>query len=103
MHARTRSWLALLLFLHVLVHPIVHASPLLGTASGPTTLSAAVADKHSHTGDCELCRIANRLVPIVAFAAPAAREASSPVVKDQIADIFAVAQLYRPSRAPPVR
>ena len=102
MHAKTRSWLALLLFLQVVVHPLVHAAPLLATASGPPTLSAAVADKHSQTHDCQLCRSANRFVPTIGFAAPAACDSSSPVVTDPISDVFRVTRFQLTSRAPPV-
>ncbi len=99
---KAKGWLALLLFLHVVVHPIVHAAPLPATAFAAPTLSAPVADKHSHTRECELCRTANRVVPTVAYTAPVVRDSSSLVVADPFSDVFAVARLHRLSRAPPV-
>ena len=99
---RIRAWLALLLFLHAVVHPLVHTAPLLATASGPTTLSAPFAEKHSHTRDCELCRTANRVVPTVTFTGPAVRDSSSLVVTDPVFDVLAAAQPHLLARAPPV-
>lgn len=102
MLTKAKTWLGLLLFLHAVVHPILHAAPATATSRGPTTLSVPVAEKHSHTRDCELCRTANRVVPTVAFTALAVHDSSSLVVADQASGVLAVAQLKRVSRAPPV-
>jgi hypothetical protein len=102
LHAKARGWLALLLLLHVVVHPLVHASPWLPTASGSPLLSAPVAAKHSQAHDCEICRTAKNLVPIVGFDAPRACLSSSTVVTHPIPDVFRVARFQLSSRAPPV-
>lgn len=102
MFTKAKGWLGLLLFLHAVVHPILHAAPVPATVPSPTTLSAPVAEKYSHTRDCELCRTANRVVPTVAFTGPAVRNSSSLVVTDPVFDVLATAQLHRLARAPPV-
>ena len=52
-----RGWLFLLLFAHVLLHPLVHAS---GTSGAPTSLAASsmTSDASLNSADqCELCRV----------------------------------------------
>jgi hypothetical protein len=98
----TRSCLALVLFLHVLVHPLVHAVPLPAAISGTARLSAALTGESCQTHDCQLCRDANRFAPTMGFAVPAACACSSPVVTDLIPEIFSVARFQFFSRAPPV-
>jgi hypothetical protein len=102
LHAKTRGWLALLLLLHLMVHVVVHASPLTPTACGSHQVSAATAAQHSPAHDCPICRTAKSLVPIVEFDAPRACPSSSPVVADAIPGIFTVAQHQLSSRSPPV-
>jgi len=100
---RTRAWLALLLFLHLVVHPLVHAAPLAATASGHTIVSTALAHQQAPTHDCEVCRLGHSFVPIIGFAAPEAGKVSSRVIADPTSDVIAVVTLRISSRAPPAR
>jgi len=102
LHGKAKTWFGLLLVLHVLVHPVVHAARPLATASGPPALSAGVAGTDSHTHDCQVCRTANRFVPIIGFAVPEVCNSSSPVVTDPISEFFGLVQFEFRSRAPPV-
>lgn len=97
-----RTWLALLLFVHVVVHPLVHAAPLLDAAYGHQTLSASVGDQRSDQHQCEVCRTANSVVPVFGFAALDACDYSSAVITDPTSEFVGVTQLHLPSRAPPV-
>lgn len=98
---RTKSWLALLLLLHLVVHPLLHEARLLVPASGTDATSAAIAGDHSQTRDCELCRVAGNLVPIVQFDVLEFYDTSSPVVTHPNSKISGAARLLLSARAPP--
>ena len=59
-----RGWLFLLLFVHVLLHPLVHVA---GTSGAPTSLavstSSIIPDASLNSADqCELCRVGHNTV-----------------------------------------
>jgi len=98
---RIRAWLALLLFLHAVVHPLVHTAPLLATAAGSPTLSAPAVKKYAPSHDCQLCRTSNSVVRVVAFAVQRPRSSSSALVLQPVSEVFGTAELQFPARAPP--
>lgn len=100
---KTRTWLALFLLLHVAIHPLLHVEPLQVMASGPDTLSAAVAGNHSQSHDCELCRISNSIAPAVEFSVPAVFDFSSPVDTRLNSNVSGITRLQLSARAPPTR
>ena len=99
---RIRAWLALLLFLHAVVHPLVHTAPLLATAAGSPTLSAPAVKKYAPSHDCQLCRTANSVVRVVGVAVEKPCRSSSALVPDPASEVFGAAELQFPARAPPV-
>jgi hypothetical protein len=60
-----RGWLLMLLFVHVLLHPLVHAIGTSGAASDLARVSASSTppDSSLTTGDqCELCRVGHNTI-----------------------------------------
>ena len=59
-----RGWLLLLLFVHVLLHPLVHAAGTSGTANRPAvSTSSKQSDASLNAGDqCELCRVGHNSI-----------------------------------------
>lgn len=57
---KLRGWLMMLVFVHVLLHPLVH---MVGTAQAPGDLTTVKADAHPSgnglisSDQCELCRV----------------------------------------------
>lgn len=98
---RIGTWLALLLFLHAVVHPLVHAAPLPATQSGSPTLVSPVAEKHTPIHDCELCRTANRVVRAVEFAVEKPCSSLPLRVSQLIFEDFGTAEPPFSPRAPP--
>jgi len=98
---RTKSWLALLLLLQVVVHPLLHVAAPQAMASEPDTLSATVGGHPSQSHDCELCRISNSIAPSVESAAPAVFDSSAPVVIDPNSATFELLHSELAARAPP--
>ncbi|HVO80220.1 MAG TPA: hypothetical protein VMT28_05795 [Terriglobales bacterium] len=98
---KARTLLALLLLVHVAVHPLVHSEPLATAASGRTTASAYVADQQVPAHSCEICRTGNRLVPTPAFSLVTICVCWSPAVPDAFFDFSGFTQLQRLCRAPP--
>jgi len=98
---RITSWLALLLLLHIVVHPLLHVDALQAMASGPNTLSAAVAGHQSQSHDCELCRTFNSIAPTAEFAPPTAFAFSSPFPIGQRSAAFGADHSEVAARAPP--
>lgn len=56
---KLRGWLLMLLFLHVMLHPLVHAMDMdSASASDILTFHASSSAHGQQTGDqCELCRV----------------------------------------------
>ncbi len=56
---KLRGWLLMVLFLHVMLHPLVHAIEIGSAAASDIRVSHALPPTHGAlTGDqCELCRI----------------------------------------------
>ncbi len=98
---KTRAWLALLLLLHVVVHPLLHEAPLRGIPLGTNAISAASAGNYSHSHDCDLCRAAKSIVPAVDLTLPARCDSSSPVVMCPDSGVFAGTRFVLSARAPP--
>lgn len=98
---KTRPWLALLLLLHVVVHPLLHEVPLRGVVSGPDSLSAAVAGNHSQSYDCDLCRAAQSIVPTADLTIPTPCDSSSPVATCPESGVFGGTRFQLSARAPP--
>lgn len=99
---KTRAWVALLLFLNVTAHPVLHQAPLLVTSSGPTTLSASVTGNQSPSPECDLCRTASRFVLAIELPLAEAINSSSPVVAQSGASVLRIALTQSTPRAPPV-
>jgi Protein of unknown function (DUF2946) len=61
-----RGWLLVLLFLHVLLHPLVHASATITPATALPSISGSAQSGHGlATGDhCELCRVGHNLIGV---------------------------------------
>lgn len=61
---KLRGWLLILLFVHVLLHPLVHAVGTSGAASSlAASASTAQADASLNSGDqCELCRVGHNTI-----------------------------------------
>lgn len=97
----TRTWLALLLFLQVIVHPFLHTVPLLATPSGQHVVAAPAAENYSGTHDCELCRIATGVVRVVGFAAPQPCNSSLQFASETTSTVLGTTQFRLSSRAPP--
>lgn len=60
-----RGWLLMLLFVHVLLHPLVHVIGTSGTASDLASVSASSTQPDSGLagGDqCELCRVGHNTI-----------------------------------------
>lgn len=98
---RVKSWLALVLLLQVVVHPLLHVAALQAMASGSDTLSVAVAGHHSQSHDCELCRISNSIEPTVDFAVPEVFDFSAPVIMAPSLAAFGLVHSELSARAPP--
>lgn len=103
---KLRGWLLLLLFAHVLVHPLVHgmgasASP---RNSGSIASSALVTDFGQTAGDqCELCRVAHST--IVTPGLPKVALLNPPWIRTTLQAVnYDSLQADRrlPSRAPPI-
>ncbi len=56
---KLRGWLLMVLFLHVMLHPLVHAIDMGSAAASGIVVSQAPSSAHGPlTGDqCELCRV----------------------------------------------
>jgi hypothetical protein len=53
-----RAWLSLLLFVHVLVHPCVHAMGKVKSGGAPALSRSIASDAGLNSSDqCELCRV----------------------------------------------
>ena len=98
---RIRVWLALLLFLHVVVHPLVHTAPLPATESGSPALSAFAAKNNAPVHDCQLCRTANSIVRKVAFAVQKPCSCLPALFSEPFSEVPDIAELQFPARAPP--
>jgi len=59
-----RGWLLLLLFVHVLLHPLVHVAGLSGTPNSTAVCAPpAGADASLNSADqCELCRVGQNTI-----------------------------------------
>jgi len=99
---RIRTWLALFLFLHAAVHPLVHTAPLLATALGSPTLSASAAENNAPAHDCQLCRTANSIIRKVAFAVQKPCSCLPALFSEPVPEVSGTAELQFPARAPPV-
>ena len=99
---RIRAWLALLLFLHAVVHPLVHTAPLPATESAFRALSASAAKNNAPAHDCQLCRIANSIIRKVAFAVQKPCSCLPALFSEPVSEVSGTAELQFPARAPPV-
>jgi len=98
---RTKAWLALLLLLHAVVHPFVHAAALQACSFGAPALSAPAAAKDLPAHDCPLCRAANSVAPAVAPTVSQHSDFSQQVVFHSPAKVLRILQLRLSPRAPP--
>jgi len=98
---RTKALLALLLLLHVVVHPLLHEAPLPGIASGPDGLTAAIVAIHSQSHDCDLCRIASSVVLTVQLPIAKPCDTSPLVAMCPDSRVFGDAHFQLSARAPP--
>jgi len=98
---RTKAWLALLLLLHVVVHPLVHAAALQAGSFGAPALSAPAAAKDFPAHDCPLCRAANSVAPAAAPTVSHHSDVSLQVVPQSPAKVLRVLQFRLSPRAPP--
>src|SRR5271157_795810 len=60
-----RGWLLMLLFVHVLLHPLVHTSVTSGAASSLVSVASSSTQSGSNliAGDqCELCRVGHNTI-----------------------------------------
>jgi len=98
---RTRSWLALLLLLHIVAHPFVHIAVARGTPVSPPGISAGGGNKHLQTEDCQFCRSTRTPVPTTGFAALEVCKLSSAVASYPVLAVYEALRVQPPSRAPP--
>jgi len=98
---RTKAWLALLLLLHAVVHPLVHAAALQACSFGAPALSAPAAAKDLPAHDCALCRAAKSAAPAAAPTVSHHSDVSLQVVPQSPAKVLSVLQLRLSPRAPP--
>jgi len=60
---KLRGWLLLLLFVHVLLHPLVHAIGTSAANSLAVSASSTQSDASPNSGDqCELCRVGHNTI-----------------------------------------
>ena len=60
-----RGWLLMLLFVHVLLHPLVHAVGISAASPLAVSVSSTQLDASLNAGDqCELCRVGHNTIII---------------------------------------
>jgi hypothetical protein len=100
-----RGWLLMLLFVHVLLHPLVHAIGTSGAASDLARVSASSTQPNSRlaAGDqCELCRVGHN--PIISPQLPQANLLNPGWIQVALQAVNCAslqAEHRIPSRAPP--
>jgi hypothetical protein len=99
-----RAWLALILFVHLLAHPLVHGLSLANKPAGHTAVSAPkTTPQTAHPiEDCALCRHSAALEkqPIALF--DPEQSAARHIVPTQFAPVLFEFQQNVPARAPPI-
>ena len=98
-----RAWLALVLFAHVLGHPLVHALSFGAKPPGQTVVSAQKAAPQTTRPieDCVLCRQSAALEQAPAVFFSPEQRASGYVFPTQYAHVSLEFQHNVPARAPP--
>ena len=99
-----RAWLALVLFLHLLGHPLVHGLSFATKPAGKPAVSAPKPAPQTTrpAEDCPLCRSSVALAqPAPALFSPE-RNTARPVVLKQFVLVLFAPQQNVPARAPPI-